>query len=503
MNRKDKIIKDRYLKKLEMLRSGAAPNVLETAADKQARIERAKKDVKFMVDYYFPHYATSECADFHIEWANMVKRDDTFKGFAQWGRAQAKSVWNNIIIPFWLHVNKVPVYFVVVGNSYDKAEQLLSDLQSEFEANPRIIYDFGEQKMTGSWEDGFFITNSGFIGQALGMGQSVRGLRIKSLRPTHINCDDMEDKALVKNPKRQNEMVRWIERDLIPTMDGPFRRFTYSNNRFAPRMIQTELQAKHPSWKVHQINAYDPVTYEPAWWQKYSADYYKYIEAEIGTLAAHAEFNNKAHKEGEIFKEEMIQWCKIPRIDHFEMIVGHWDIAYAGSSTSDYNAVLVVGLKEKQFFVIDCFVKQTKMRPAAAYICEYQKTLPASAIVHWRFESQFWNDEVERTINETESAYNVDLNISKVDTAKAHKYDRILSLHPYFQNSRIFINEKLKSHNDTAELLSQLYDIEPGYKSHDDGPDALQQAIEFLSKHARMSNYTAPQTGNYTSKNRY
>lgn len=143
------------------------------------------------------------------------------------------------------------------------------------------------------------------------------------------------------------------------------------------------------------------------------------------------------------------------------------------------------------------------MRPAVAYICEFQKSLPDSAIVHWRFESQFWNDEVERVINETQESYEVDLNIAKADTAKSHKYDRILSLHPYFQNGRIYINEKLKAHNDTAELLNQLYDIEPGYKSHDDGPDALQQAVEFLSRHSRMTNYTAPKTGNYTSKNRY
>lgn len=486
-----------------MLRNGAAPNTLETSADKKARIERSKRDVKFMVEYYFPHYATSECADFHIEWANMVKKDPLFKGFAQWGRGLAKSVWNNIIIPFWLHINGQPMYLVIIGNSYDKAEQLLSDLQSEFEANPRIIYDFGEQKTTGSWEDGFFITQSGFIGQALGMGQSVRGLRIKNLRPNHINPDDIEDKALVKNPKRQNEMVRWIERDLLPTMDGTIRRFTYSNNRFAPRMIQTELQAKHPKWKVHQVNAYDPTTYKPAWHQKYSDTYYKEVEDEIGIIAAHAEYNNKAHIEGEIFKYEMIQWCKTLRIDSFEMIVAHWDIAYAGSATSDYNAVRIWGLKDKEFYLIHCFVKQSKMRPAVDYMCEFQKSIAESVNIHWRFESQFWNDEVERIIQEAQAFHQVELNLCKVDTAKANKYDRILSLHPYYQNGRIFYFEKLKNHNDTIEGVAQLCGIEPGYKGHDDAPDADQQAIMFLSRHARIGNYSPPSTGNYQSKNTY
>lgn len=502
MNRKDKVKIERYQKKLELVRSGACANPFETEAEKIERIALAKQDVKFMVEYYFPHYATAECAGFHIEWANLVEKNHVFKGFSEWGRGLAKSVWNNIIIPFWLHINDIPCYFVIIGNSYDKAEQLLEDIKAEFETNERIINDFGEQKMLGSWEDGFFITKSGFIGQALGMGQSVRGLRIKSLRPTHINCDDMEDKQLVKNPKRQNEMVRWVERDLIPTMDGAYRRFTYSNNRFAPKMIQTILQEKHPKWKVHRVNAYNPITYEATWYQKYDSQYYKNIEEELGVLACKAEYNNEPHIEGEIFTPNLIQYAKLPRIDSFDMIVGHWDVAYAGSATSDYNAVRIWGSKDKKFYLIDCFVKQTTMRPAVEFMCDWQRNNP-NARIHWRFESQFWNGEVERTIQDVQLSYSIELNLTKVNTAKANKYDRILSLHPYYQNGRIFYNEKLKAHNDTSEGIAQLLGIEPGYKGHDDAPDADQQAIEWLSYHCRVNQYKAPVVTKIISKNRF
>lgn len=105
------------------------------------------------------------------------------------------------------------------------------------------------------------------------MGQSVRGLRVKNKRPSLINCDDLETKDINANPKRQIKMVNWIVRDLIPTMDGEIKRFTYSNNRFAPIMIQTMLQELYPKWKVHQVNAYDPVTYVPIWTGKYDNMY--------------------------------------------------------------------------------------------------------------------------------------------------------------------------------------------------------------------------------------
>ncbi|MGC4130077.1 MAG: hypothetical protein QM564_11115 [Bergeyella sp.] len=429
MKRQDKQALERYLEKLEFARSAGSPNPNETKKEKEARIESYKTDIRGMVEYYFPHYATAPCADFQIEFANLVGNHKTFKGFCQWGRALAKSVWSNIIIPFWRWVCGEPVYLVIIGNSLDKAKQLLEDIQAEFEANPRIISDFGEQQQIGSWENKKFITKGGFIGQALGMGQSVRGLRVKSQRPNMIVCDDIEDKQLVKNPKRQNEIVRWIEQDLIPTMDGEYRRWWQANNRFAPVMIQTKLQEKHPKWIVHEICAYDPITYKPTWYQKYSDDYFRILIEDpfegIGTLAGNAEYNNKPHVEGSVFKDKYFNWTDISAIE-FDSIVGHWDIAYGGNDTSDYNAVVVQGIKDKKFYVIDCFCKQSKMKPALEWMVHFQRNLPSKVHVLWQYEAQFWNDEVQRTIDEVEDDNSINLRLAQ-RINKGNKETRILS----------------------------------------------------------------------------
>lgn len=503
MKKADKISLQRYQKQLELVASGSAVNAFETPAEALAAIERAKTDFPFMVQRYFPHYATASTPDFHIDFAKKVKKDPTFKGFAEWGRALAKSVVNNILIPFWLWINGEPVYLVLVGNSGDRAKQLLEDIRAEFEANPQINKDFGVQHNPGNWEDGFFVTRGGFIGQALGMGQSVRGLRVKSKRPTHIVPDDIETKDLNQNPARQEKMAKWIERDLIPTMDGTIRRFIQSNNRFAPKMIQTILQDKHPDWVVHRINAYDPVTYEPRWKSKYTADYFRQIEQEIGALAARSEYNNAPHVEGTIFLQKDIQWAPLPKLNQFKIIFGFWDVAYAGTSTADYNAIVVQGLKDKDFFIIDAFCKQSKMNDAVAWMCQYQLSLPETVVVHWVFEAQFWNDAVESAIRQGEQLFNVRLNIIKRDRPKVRKYDRILQLQPYYQNGRIFYNEKLKHSNDLQVGLAQLYGIEPGYKSHDDFPDAHQGGIAELEKYINYGSTGDGQfvSGKYITKN--
>lgn len=477
MRRSDKIALERYRKKLEIARSAGVRNPFETDKEKETAIALCRKSFPDMVKRYFPHYADAATPDFHISFANQLKKDKTWKGMCVFGRALGKSVLNDIFIPFWLWMNGEPVYFVLVGNNYDRAKQLLEDLRAEFEANPQIIADFGEQYNPGNWEEGFFITKDGFIGQALGTGQSVRGLRVKNKRPTHIAVDDVETKELLKNPKRMNELVRWVERDLIPTMDGEHRRYVHVNNLSAKVMVMTLLRDRHPEWKWVQVNAYDPVTYLPRWKDKYPPEYYRMMEEEIGTLAAHAEFNNKPHVEGAIFKEEQIQWAKMPYMNGFKIIVGFWDVAYAGTPTADYNAVTVGGLREKDFWNIANFCRQSKMREALEWMANFQLNLPSTVLVHWYYEAQFWNDEVQRTIEEVEQLFRVNLNLIKSDRPTGAKYDRILKLQAYYQNGRIFTNEKLKGNNDTQVGHSQLFGIEPGYKSHDDWPDAWQQCV--------------------------
>ena len=100
MKQKDKSALDRYLQKLEFARSAGSQFAFETKEQRAAAIEACKNDPRKMVERYFPHYADAPCADFQIEWAWMVAKNKRFRGFAQWGRALAKSVWNNIFIPF-------------------------------------------------------------------------------------------------------------------------------------------------------------------------------------------------------------------------------------------------------------------------------------------------------------------------------------------------------------------------------------------------------------------
>ena len=102
-------------------------------------------------------------------------------------------------------------------------------------------------------------------------------------------------------------------------------------------------------------------------------------------------------------------------------------------------------------------------------------------ICFWQYESQFWNDEVKRNIEEAEAETGVELNLVPIQTPKTMtKLLRMLSMHPYYQNGRMYVNELLKSNPDIAVGLKQLYAVEPGMTEHDDSPDADEQAVKKL-----------------------
>ncbi len=135
-----------YLKKLEVARQSTSVNPFETREETEARIARAREDVAYMVKTYFPKYAEVESAPFQIDFASAVANDPLFKGFAEWGRGLAKSVWCNIFIPIWLWMRGEDVFMCLMSDSEDRADELLADVQAELDGNPLIVHDFGSQK---------------------------------------------------------------------------------------------------------------------------------------------------------------------------------------------------------------------------------------------------------------------------------------------------------------------------------------------------------------------
>jgi len=483
---RDKKAIENYKKLCKNIQSATDINIFESDSDKETRIESLKKDYEAFVEYYFPHYATSKCAPFHVKLAYRIRKNKHIKILLGWGRGLAKSTHVDLLIPLWLWANNDLKVMLLVGQNEKKGQKLLSDLQAEFESNQRLINDFGKQVRFGNWEEANFITNNDCAFFSLGMGQSPRGIRYKQFRPDYIAADDWDTKQMCKNPKRIREAANWACEDLIPCMDERGSRYIHVNNIFAPHTILTEIRDTREGFEFSQQNATDALL-NPLWIEKYTRDYYIMLQRQIGTLSFQAEFNNKPYIQGTIFKNEMIKWAECPRIDHFDHIIGFWDVAYSDAKTADFNAVKVWGIKNKHFFLIKAFVRQCKMAEAINFMFDFAEQLPKTVHLNWYFESQFWNDALMMVYNEISAKRKKNIPLIKADRPKTNKFDRMLSMLPFYQQSRIFYNIKEKASGDIQVGIAQLLSIEPGSKEHDDSPDADEAAIAILSKHIRAA----------------
>ena len=492
---KDQKALDRYRQLIKSISEDHAVNPLETQAEQNGRIDRAKRDYAFFIDTYFERYASSPSASFHIGTAKKIKANKHIKLLLGWGRGLAKSTHLNILLPLWLWINDDLKVMLLVGQNQEKACILLSDLQAEFEANQLLAHDFGNQQSIGSWEEGRFITKNDCAFFAIGMGQSPRGLRHRQYRPDYIVADDLDTKEVCRNPKRLREYADWICEDLLGTLDERGSRFIQVNNIFAPQTILTYIRDHKKGFQFIQQNATDTAL-NPAWPEKYSRAFYQNQLDAMGPLSFHAEYNNAPHQEGSIFKQEAIRWCSIPRLDHFEHIIGYWDVAYSEAKTADFNAIKIWGLKQGKFYLIKAFVQQCKMEMAIKWMFDYAADLPQSLRINWYFESQFWNDALKMVYTEVASKYKHSISLIQAERAKGNKFDRMLGMLPFYQQGRIYYNEAERASGDMQVGIAQLLALEPGYKSHDDSPDADAAVLDLLNKYQRVAAFQ-PRMGQY------
>lgn len=509
ITRADKQAVERYRALVKRISETSIVNPFEEESVRLARIARAKTDYDYFCKTYFPHYCTCDCAPFHIDAAYRIRDDKHIKLLLGWGRGLAKSTHINIIIPLWLWINDDLKVMLLVGQNREKADILLSDIQAEFEANQLLIHDFGAQQTVGSWEEGQFITKNDCAFFARGFGQDPRGIRHRQYRPDYISGDDLDSKEVCRNPKRIRQGVGYICEDLIGCGDIRGCRYIQVNNIFAPKTMLTEIRDTRQGFQFIRIDATD-ADFNPTWTAKYTRDYYVSLSAQVGTLSFQSEYNNSPYTEGEIFTEALISrcWEHMPDISHMDALIGYWDVAYSDAKTADFNAVKVWGLKGDKFWLIAGMVRQCKMADAIQWMYDYTGTLKGRSI-NWYFESQFWNDALMMVFKEITdkntkrglfSSRKQEISLIKAERPKGNKYDRMIAQLPYYQQNRVRYNAGVKTSPDIQTGIAQLMGVEPGYKGHDDSPDADAAAIEILNRHIARHEFK-PSFGRITHKN--
>jgi phage terminase large subunit-like protein len=476
MRLKDKQALLRWDKFRKQVKRSTYVDITETAGQQKKRIAKLEANDEAWFKYYFPNYYKSDAAPFHTSATKRWMESERIYEVRAWSRELAKST-RAMMEDLKLMLTGKSKFKIQVSASYDKAEALLMPYMINLESNQRIIHDYGEQKKIGQWEGGYFVTKQGFGFAAIGAGQSPRGLRLEDVRPDILDIDDIDTDEECRNQKIIKQKWDWIEQALLPTLSVSGRkRVRFNGNIIAKYCCITEAIKKADY--VDVINIRDKHG-KSTWPAKNSEPDIDYTLSKISYISAQKEYFNNPISQGTVFSE--MHYKKMPSLSAYKFLVCYIDLSYKSTSRNDYKAAVLMGKWKDEYHVLKCFIKQGTTMDLAKGLIEIKAFVGDRCSMYWYAEENFLQDIILKELHEVFTKLKSNINIAPDKRKKPDKFTRIeTALEPLNTNGKLYLNEAEQANHHMQILEEQFKALEPGTKSHDDGPDACEGAKQII-----------------------
>jgi hypothetical protein len=492
--------KERYFMLSKMIKETTYKSLVKESVDEQQeRIKRLLKPENYVefFDYYFGVNSGMPLADapsskFHQSSYEKVFNDRKIRQFRMWFRGAAKSLHTNVGNILHLKENQELFFAVLIGANEGLAKILLSDLQMHFESNERIIKDFGNQISYGNWADGEFQSRDGKFFKALGLNQPFRGLRFGQYRPDFASVDDCEDRERAKNPIMVRKYGEKITGDLKKAFHKQRGRLIVPNNYIVKDGLIDFLTNSFKDSDHLDISKVDLATknitrencrvvknWKPSWDERYSReDVISIVEDDDYYTSQREDFNNPI-EEGKLFKAESILQTKIAEHETFDGLLDHWDLSY--TSTGDYKAGVLLGIKGMKLFVLEVFCQRCEINSAMEIRANwFKKYLNKGFVMMGFYDATAAQQSVYTPIILQSADDNNCPNLPMPMHQDGDKHNRIATgLTNIFFRKLLYWDETLKerSKQDYDLFMKQILSFEKGTTSADDAPDTLERAV--------------------------
>ena len=492
----EKLIKE-YEQHCVRIKKATTIDINEKPADKLKRIKRLEKDYIAWFEYYFPNYAKSPCAPYHVELADLIIKNKVVSVLGEIYRSGAKSVHLGMGIPLFLYFAKDLFYMLLIGQTDPKAKKLIGKIQAQLKSNTRLINDYGKRFNYGDWTNGDFTTTDGVKFKAMSIGQSPRGESEEENRPDYILADDVDTRKRVNNEKLSREAYEWTWEDLRGTFDegGLRQRFIVANNNFHKNTIINQLKkeferinekAKAVKRKIRHFvvtakAVKDLNTFEPTWPQKTNSQYWRTKFEETPYRSFMREYQHVHIQDGEIFKPEFMQYKEMLSLENYDALCFYGDLSY--KDAGDYKGMGLVGKIGREFHLIFCYLRKSSRKALAEWLYDLvEDNNLLSYNITYQIEGLFAMDDFVNDFDTEGDDRGWYVPVTADKKSKEGKFDRIESMAGYFERRNVFFNTIYRGNNDFQTMEDQLYAFEKGSGANDDGPDFLQSAISKVNK---------------------
>jgi predicted phage terminase large subunit-like protein len=356
------------------------------------------------------------------------------------------------------------------------ASDLTGYIYLELLYNERLHQDFGELvKGNKSVDD--FVTLNDIRVKARGRGQRLRGLKHKQYRPDLAILDDMENDANVRNPEIVQSILDWIKSAVYPALDAKGTLMiigTILRWRSALHLMLTSPDEPYCKFQRRLFRAFQEDG-TSLWEARHPVARLKLQKQLMGSVAFNREKMNEPAPDGGFFKEEWIHYYHPDSLKDRELVVaGFFDPSMETGATSDYKAFITVGWcpQEMVFYVMDAVIQKTTLEQIMRTIYNRHEQFRYRVVgVEDNLFQRLLLKEFDRLGVERRQLLPV-----KGITHRIAKETRVAGLSPLLERGKIRF---IRGHSDQELLVEQLLYF-PSRTLHDDGPDALEGAIDLV-----------------------
>lgn len=455
-------------------------NINESEVERVKRIAQLEANPEEWFAYYFPNYYKCKPAGFQVRATRRLLKNNRWYEVRAWSRELAKSTRSMFEVLYLAMTGKIR-NVLLISNSQDNAIRLLTPFRINLESNHRIINDYGDQQMPGSWEGAEFVTRRRVAFRALGAGQSPRGSRNEDSRVDFILVDDIDTDEECRNTRIINQKWQWIEQALMPTVSisGSYR-ILFNGNIIAKDCCITRAMQK--AMHVDVVNIRDSKG-KSSWPAKNSEEDVDRFLSLVTYSSAQKEFFNNPITEGTIFKE--MRWDKVPPLSRFKFLVAYGDPAPSNRENRDncYKFVGLIGQLDGYFYVIKCFLDHVTNAAFIQWFYDLEEYVAGKTQLYCYIENNSLQDPFYEQvlyplvidIGRKKGHY---LFISPDERKKPDKFTRIEgTLEPLHRSGRLILNVNEKTNPHMQRLEEQFKAVDPQLNSHVDGPDGVEGAV--------------------------
>lgn len=420
------------------------------------------------VESFIKEILDLQCKPFHKEWLELFEKDNFVSLLAPRGHGKTVIVGSYIL---WKIVINPDIRILIVTINQDKANEIMTFIQSNLANNDKLISVFGQQKGYSEWSrDSLRVyratpSHKEPTLKVLGVTSSMIGGHYDI-----IILDDITDQKNSRTEMRRRDLVEWFNKTLMPMLEPEGKIISIGT-----KWHQADIHAYLHSLSNYTSKIYKAIIEEPSennkegkvlWPDRWSYEKLDDIRKNYGNVTFMMQYQNEYISDEESpIKYDWIMAATdkftIPESPYLSYI--GVDLA-ASDSESDYFVLTVITVKDCFISVADGYRGHLSLSKQNDIIKSYfQKWNSVKIGIEQAAQQKLIiEDLIER---------NPTLPIVPIKTSIVNdRPSRVHRLSVFFETGRISLNPKL------VNWIDEMIAYPRG--AHDDTLDSLSFALQ-------------------------